>query len=166
MTNVFGLSAVDKPFAARHRLELRRQPDVPEAQVDEARTGDLRGLEHVAEVELADDLLRDFLRLAAEHLRQRHRAVGLVVAVARVIGRLDHGGVGRRVGDERRDGAGELSLQQLKNVHRTDHRNPYRTPPAGLPPRRAFRTSDESTKGENEPPRPPRAAAVRTGVPH
>ena len=97
--------------------QLRGEPVGAEAEVDEPGAGDLGSLEHVAEVETADDLVGDVARLSAEYLGQRHGAIGLVVAELRVLGRLDQRRVRRRVRDQPGQGGGELLLEEGEEIH-------------------------------------------------
>ncbi len=136
--------------AACHPLDLGGQPVFPQAQVDEPGACDLRRLEHAGEVQFSHDLLSDFGRFAAQYLGQRHRTVGLVVAVAWILRRLDHRRVGGHVGHHPRERVTELFLQQLKDVHEPVIL-PSRTLSTGLPTPRVCRTPVHSMR-RNDPP--------------
>ena len=71
----------------------------PDPQVDEAGTGDLRGLHDVVDVEGLHDLRRHVAGLGAQALGQRHRGVGLQV--------------GERRGPDHRVGVGVLVAERL-----------------------------------------------------
>src|SRR5207248_7260825 len=59
----------------------------------------------------------DVTWLAAQLLRQRHRAIRLIVAMPRILRRLDHRYIWRRIGDQVLERLMKLLLEKLKEVH-------------------------------------------------
>ena len=70
--------------------------------------------------EPARDLLGDSTRFAAEHLGQRHGAIGLVVAELGILRLLDHGGIRRWIIDEATENRSKARLQKLRKTHESD----------------------------------------------
>ena len=85
-----------------------------DAEVDEARSGDVGGRQSV-EVEVADDFLGEFARVGAALFGQHHRGVGLVVAEAQVGRGGDRGAV--RVAEGCSEGVGEPGFEFLEEGH-------------------------------------------------
>ena len=75
---------------APHALEARRNEGVGEAQVDEPRARDFRGLEDALQVEGPQESLRGIPGLEAQGLGQRQGCVALVVSKSRLGGDRDH----------------------------------------------------------------------------
>ena len=71
-----------------------RRASRAQAQVDEPRPGDLRRLGQVGDLQAVDEGLGDLARRLAEDSLEGHGAVDLIIAVPRVLGRLDLDGVG------------------------------------------------------------------------
>ena len=83
-----------QPLVGGDAGERRREERVVDAEVDEARPGDLRR-RHPGQVGRGEDRLGDFTRVAPELLREGQRPVGLCVgAVGEPHHRIDVGNPG------------------------------------------------------------------------
>ena len=98
-------------------LSRKEQLKFLQTQIDEAGAGDLGLVQHLAELKPVHDFLRYGARLLAEHLGQRHGAIGLIISKFRVLSRLDHRRQGRRVIGQALQGIQKSRAKLLQYVH-------------------------------------------------
>ena len=99
------------------RVDGGFQPVGAEAEIDEPGTGDLRRIAEVGDAQIVDDLLGEFAWVGADLLRERHGAIGLVVAEFRVLRGADHHREGGRIVGEFGQSCGEPAAEFSKDVH-------------------------------------------------
>ena len=97
------------------RAQCLAQERLGEAQVDEARTGDLRRIGDIVKISPSDDAFSKFARLAAGALGRAHDAVGLIVAKFGACRWLQH--CRRAVAQHLGERGFQSGIQQCANIH-------------------------------------------------
>jgi len=109
----------DAEVALVHGDQRGRERLGTQADIDEARTGNIDRLCNGIDVECIDDFLGEVARFSAEPLRKPHRRVGLEVAELGILSRADHRvGVGSIKPGRAGDGFAEAGLQRCRWIAR------------------------------------------------